>query len=148
MTYNINEIKIRTQWLVLLIVSTAINLINPRNIFTLRLTDDCTFGVQTFAFLFNTTITLLTSFIVYYCAYRKPGTKLLTFILFITPAKCFLLLYLLFKFKTEFHFSYSIIGLQIIPIWRYILDWKMRTINKKHQKYEELNATKRVSANM
>lgn len=134
MTNHTNEIKIRTQWLVLLILSTVINLSDPHNIITLKSSETCTSWVRTLAFLVNTTITLLTSFIVYFCAYRKPGTKILTFTLFSVPIKYLICAFFIFKFKKEFHGNYSVIALQIIPIWSYILDWKMRILNKIRQK--------------
>ena len=87
---------------------------------------------------FSSLGTLLIAFLLYRCAYKKPGTKLLTFGLVISGLS-FLstpLFYLTGKLQPALAIPYYgtlILLTQVTNILWVILCWKMRKINKKLQ---------------
>lgn len=69
----------------------------------------------------------------YRCAYKKPGTKLLTFSLVVFPIIVALKILLVVRGNVNLAQS-GLHPLQmILAIWFYVLTWKMRKINKKLQ---------------
>jgi hypothetical protein len=86
--------------------------------------------------LYATITTILFIVATYYCAYKKPGTKLLTFMLVSYPLGVILtiILAILGKIPTSFQsFSAIIITVlqQIAALWMLTLNWKMRKLNMK-----------------
>jgi hypothetical protein len=90
-------------------------------------------GKELLFYAYSAFFTLFSTYLYYRCAYKKPGTKLLTYMLFAMP------IFLLFNGiqVATGHLSFllsSLHPLQLIPmIWLYILSWKLRKINKKLQ---------------
>ncbi|HSX14014.1 MAG TPA: hypothetical protein VLE96_06330 [Chlamydiales bacterium] len=83
------------------------------------------------AIVFFTTFVMM--YIYYYCAYKKPGTKLLTFSLVAIPISWIANVFIFFLTNVPLSQS-GLHPLQLIPaIWLYVLSWKMRKINKKLQ---------------
>ncbi len=71
----------------------------------------------------------LPSYIFYRFVYKKPGIRLLTVYLFLTP----LLLFGLGVYITTLHFPINLIMSLLLPIYLffYPLNWQLRKINKK-----------------
>lgn len=121
---------IRKLWLLSLVIISIGNLIysysqqmsdtsNSQNIFMLAVS-----GITVFIWIF----------VYYMCAYRKPGTRLLTFTLFMVPLSLAINAMLVTSKIIPLEKS-GLYPLQLIlAIWMYILTWKMRKINKKLQK--------------
>lgn len=81
------------------------------------------------ASLFGIICSALFSYFFYYCAYKKAGTRLLTFNLFLTPI--FLVIVVIVLFSGPL-LLLSIVGAGlVVPGIFYVLSWKLRKINKK-----------------
>ncbi len=136
---NENEVITRKQWLTVLIASGVLNL--------------CYFASQTpgnpaysqfpewvsyLILAINGLSLLLFSYIFYRCIYRKPGTKLLMFILITAPIAMFaaILGYISGKVplpSNTWLWAHTLVS-NVLGVWWYILNLKMRRINKKLQK--------------
>ena len=73
-------------------------------------------------------------YLIYYCAYKKPGTKLLTFLLVATPialggSAAFYILVGVPLPQGSWFWAYSVLDMGF-SLWFYFLNWKMRAINK------------------
>lgn len=118
---------IRNMWFASLIVIVIGNLF-----FTLAL-DRHWVGYEMLFFSYCTLMGLLTIYIYYRCAYRRPGTKLLTLILYTLPFSILFQGVQVALGNLPFFIS-GLHPLQLIPtIWLYALSWKLRKINKKLQ---------------
>ncbi|MGC2595243.1 MAG: hypothetical protein WA347_03075 [Rhabdochlamydiaceae bacterium] len=65
---------------------------------------------------------------IWFCAYRKPGTKLLSYMLFIQPINLLLLIVI----SLESYGTWIVlIWMFTIPLaWFYVASWKLRAVNK------------------
>lgn len=133
---NEKELKIRKQWLLLLITSTVLTLIC--NIVCISTDSSLPLSPASMYFLraFTTLFPLGWSLLLYRCAYKKPGTKFLTVLLFLTPAT-YIAMAGVYIFRTVqlpstawWYWGYNLLTTGL-AIWWYTLHWKMRTINKK-----------------
>lgn len=74
------------------------------------------------------------NYLVYHCAYKKAGTKLLTFLIIITPVIMIAsaAMYILGKVQLPkgFWFTAYMILSNGLALWLYLLHWKMRAINR------------------
>jgi hypothetical protein len=134
---TVKDKKIRKLWLISYLIITLANLVYSqiiqREFYTLT---GMYFWIP-FIIMIITTPTIL--YLYYYCAYKKPGTKLLTFSLVVAPVFLILNVVLLLMGKISFAES-GFNPLQLIPtIWLYVLTWKTRAINKKIQSASQGN---------
>lgn len=131
---NQEDIKIRKLWLILVLVN-LLNLLPGyffiRNDSNLSLTAQ---WVIPSIMIYVSAIYFAFSYLLYRCAYKKPGTKFLTFIL----VSCVLSWISMgvqwargsIDWNTPFHWTINVIQ-QILGICWFFLTWKMRVINKK-----------------
>jgi len=130
-----NEIKIRKQWLALLVIipiwNFAFNLMYIQSDPSVKTMPAWFVYCNTVFVLFSP---LVFNYILYYCAFKKPGTKLLTFVLIFTPIS-FALMIGVYVFGTvplpnfrffELHMAVA----SVLSIWWYVLNWKLRQLNK------------------
>ncbi len=132
--------KFKSFWLAAIIALTLFNLV-----FTLLQTNEVfqknsiLQSVPVFSLTLNITTTITTLlflFAIYYCSYRKPGTKLLTFMLISYPAGVVItmIMAILGKMPIEFQ-SLSAVTITILQqaaaLWIFTLNWKVRKINLK-----------------
>ena len=82
---NEKELKTRTQWIVLLAISTLSKLYNSHSFIKFTATISDPIWIQTLSPIINSLVALLYAYILYYCIYKKPGTKLLTFFILSIP---------------------------------------------------------------
>lgn len=93
-------------------------------------------SITLFSLVIATITTLLFLFAIYYCSYRKPGTKLLTFMLISYPAGVVItmIMAILGKMPVEFQ-SLSAVTITLLQqaaaLWIFTLNWKVRKINLK-----------------
>lgn len=133
-----SEIKTRKQWLTVLIVSGVMNVCY----FAFHTLGDPAYSefpnwVKQIILAINFTSILAFSYILYRCIYQKPGTKMILFLLIVAPIvmSVSILGYLFGKVPMPSniwlwaHFLLS----NGLGIWWYILNLKMRQINKKAQ---------------
>lgn len=90
----------------------------------------------------NIILSIVFLWITYRCAYKKPGTKLLTFFIILTPFSILInvVLFLMGKLPqiSGSWIEQSILLLQqAAGLWLLFLNWKMRLINKKLQRPPE-----------
>lgn len=81
--------------------------------------------------------------ITYRCTYKKPGTKLLTFFIILTPFSILInaVLFLMGKLPqiSESWVEQSVLLLQqVAGLWLLFLSWKVKLINKKLQRPAEI----------
>ncbi len=86
------ELKIRKQWIVLLALSTLSKIFSPHSIIKLTTTSADSIWTQIFSHTVNTSEVLLYAYILYYCIYKNPGTKLLTFFIALIPIFYFIII--------------------------------------------------------
>src|SRR5579885_2125312 len=87
-----------------------------------------------FQFSFIATATLLPLWLLYHCAYKKQGTRLLTFWLIMSFLGTFLVAILVFRKPLGILEMIQNIMEAITSIYWCILSLKLRKINKKYQK--------------
>lgn len=79
---------------------------------------------------------ILKYYIVYRCAYKKPGTKYLTFCLIVGPITLIREIYTQFQQAlTDFNpviFAVGAVYVVALVAW-YIVGWKLRSINRQYQ---------------
>lgn len=124
--------KIRTQWRLTILSMALIYsiLVATAMFFDIRV------GVVAIVFL----IPILILFaIIWFCAYRKPGTKLLSYMLFVKSFK--LLLLIIMSFASRGKWSALIWPLTISLVWLYIASWRLRAVNKAIQDSNFLNGS-------
>lgn len=143
---NENDRKVRKQWLILLVLSVLLAnansllqmqydpLYSTRDPSLDQLMSLVKYGIATFGLLSS----LIFGWIAYRCAYKKPGTKLLTFFLLLTVSSIAItpILYLTGKMRPPVYIPYYGLYLLVTQgmglLWL-IASWKMRQINKKLQ---------------
>ncbi len=134
-----NEIKIRNQWLFMWGLSGLMGLINA----FLSVWSNPVFQVEPQSIRYwAMAASVLTLFgllaIGYHCAYRKPGTKLLTFFLVFTALNFGINLVLYFSGKLSippyipYYKAYVCVG-QITGVLWLIACWRMRRVNQRRQ---------------
>lgn len=86
------------------------------------------------AALMNTLVPLGFNYIVYHCAYKKMGTKLLTFLLIVTPIALGASLAVYFMGTVQWPRDLWVRAYMVVStalsVWWYVLNWKMRALNK------------------
>lgn len=119
--------KIRILWLISIIVISIGNLIYAQ-------INEKLYGTfSPISIIIEVIIVAIFLYIYYRCAYKKPGTRLLTFSLIITPIFVIINIVMLTLGIVTFQQS-GFHPLQFIAtIWMYVLTWHMRSINKKLQ---------------
>ncbi len=131
---NQEDIKIRKHWMFLLLA----NFLNLLPIYFL-MSKDLNFasmpqGALPFIIAFQSIIYFGFSYLLYRCAYKKPGTKLLTFILFSSVLGWISLAAQWVRgsigWNNPFHWTVTLVQ-QIVGVYWFFLNWKMRLINKK-----------------
>ena len=135
---NENDKKIRKQWLIVLILSITIPIVK----ILLQMRYDPLFAMFPRAQYASAALSLLAQigfgYIVYYCAYKKPGTKILTFCLVMTAISLVVtpVLYLSGKIPPPvyipFYGIYVLVTQGFGVLWG-VACWKMRAINKRLQ---------------
>jgi hypothetical protein len=140
---NEHDIKIRKQWLAVLLILPLWNLLYN----ALYLPSDPSWGVFPVWYKYSMIgasliLPLVFNYIVYLCAYKKPGTKLLTFLLIATPISLAagLGVYAFGNIPTpkNTYFWVHMVISNGVAIWWCVLNWKMRAINKRLQKLRVL----------
>jgi len=116
--------KIRTQWRLAVLSIALIYLI----LASIAMFFDIRIGVV--AMLFLIPILIIFAF-VWFCAYRKPGIKLLSYMLFVQSFN--LLLLLIMSFASRGKWSVVVWPLTISLVWIYIASWRLRAVNKAIQ---------------
>ncbi len=83
------------------------------------------------AFLLLAIILMKLSF-AWFCAYRKPGTKFISYMLLIQPVKLmFLILCSIFLTNQKYGmWSVLVWTITISLVWLYIASWRLRGVNK------------------
>ncbi len=131
--------KTRKQWLISFLAITILNQIYV--IFNTLSSDpipNMPIWFNPYMMAINLILPTLFSWATYHCAYKKPGTKLLTFLLISSPVGIILtaVLFSLGKLP-QIAESRAIMSITLLQqaagLWLFILNWKMRTINKKLQ---------------
>lgn len=86
------------------------------------------------AALMNALVPLGFNYIVYHCAYKKRGTKLLTFLLILTPivyAATIAAHWMgVVQWPRDFLVKVYTVVSTGLSVWWYVLNWKMRALNK------------------
>ena len=137
-TLNENDQKIRKQWLIVWIISTAINFIST----VLRLLYEGSlnpfpiiqYGFAALSFLILGAL----SYAAYRCIYKKPGTKLLTFFLILAIIGLVMtpILYLSGKLQPPAYVPYyksQLFVSQLMGLVWVVVCWRMRQTNKRLQ---------------
>lgn len=131
-----SEKRIRKQWLSLLLVGLCVSMIGhfiqSQQLFNLNQMPIGGLALFLIPLLFQ----LAFSYIIYYCAYQKPGTKLLLFCLILTGFSVALtpILYFLGFIKNPGYIPFYGIYLTLseaLGIFWTITCWKMRSINQR-----------------
>ena len=130
--------KVRRQWLIVVFLSLLIAAFNAVMRFRYDHSLDF-FPLARYGFaFFSMAGALAFAYSAYYCAYKKPGTKLLVFCLLITTLSFIstLIFYLQGKLHPPAYIPYYgtyAITTQGLGLWWMILCLKMRKINKRLQ---------------
>lgn len=135
--------KVRKQWLTTLILLTIIHFFYF--CFHTPQPNEAPKWLNQFMFA-NLLITpLIFNYIIYRCAYRKPGTKLLTFLMVIGPIVYLgsLAAYFFGKIpippNTWWYWPYNVLDYALVAWW-YLLHWKLRPINKRMQYLKKIES--------
>lgn len=138
---NEKDKKVRKLWLISFIVIVIANITYELSI--VYTSPQVTGGPIWIAAAIITAISALIIFLLYRCAYKKPGTKLLTFFLILTAFSFVLNLSLWFFEKLpSYYYKWTdasrgplltALIQQLAAPWLFVLNWEMRTINKKIQ---------------
>lgn len=131
--------KVRKQWLAILVLLPLLSLSYNGHYFTHDPSMDI-FPVwykYTLASLVMF-IPLLFNYILYRCAYKKPGTKLLTVLFFLAPLSLAAGIWAYVSGKAPMPsnpllWSYTWVSYGLTVLW-WVLNWKMRKINKQLQR--------------
>lgn len=129
--------KIRKQWLVMLVLMTGMSIVHQIIAFQF---DPAISGMPKFyALLFSCGGMVAFTYWFYHCAYKKRGTKFLTFFLILSPLSFAFsgALYLLgiVPFKNYFPFYWVLTGVSsIMGVVMFVLNWKMRKLNASDSK--------------
>lgn len=87
--------------------------------------------------LFSLLVPLAFNYLVYHCAYKKAGTKMLTFLIFFTPIAFALSIasywFGIARLPRGFWLWAYVVMSQGVAVWWYLLHWKMRAINRARQ---------------
>ncbi|PIS02042.1 MAG: hypothetical protein COT85_07850 [Chlamydiae bacterium CG10_big_fil_rev_8_21_14_0_10_42_34] len=135
---NEQDNKTRKTWITLLIITTIANIsYSTINFFTAPVhtaLQNATPQYSLFVISISIVGALLTGYIMYRCAYKKPGTKLLTFMIYSTPITyaATILMWMLGKLP-ELTPTYSLYlaASTALTVWWYTLHLKMRAINRQ-----------------
>ncbi|HSX11057.1 MAG TPA: hypothetical protein VLF94_05030 [Chlamydiales bacterium] len=141
---NENEIGVRKQWLFVLIAAAL-----ERSVYTFTqtltefkiyindasMTPPVWLNYALAALVFGMPLCL--NYLLYHCAFRKSGTKLLTFFLIMTPIGFIFGIRAYFVGKvplpgSSWLWMYVVLDTGL-AVWFYLLSWKMRAINKRRQ---------------
>lgn len=135
---TVNDQKIRKQWLIVWIISTAINFITT----LLRVLFDQSLSAFPLIQYGSAALSFLSlaafSYAAYRCIYKKPGTKLLTFFLALTIISLVAMpiLYLSGKLQPPAylpHYGSYLFVTQLIGLIWVVVCWRMRQTNKRLQ---------------
>lgn len=140
---NENDKKVRKQWLIIWVLSLLISVIG----IILQQIFDSSLNKLPLVKYVTSAASLLSmlvfSFASYHCIYKKPGTKLLTFILIMTAISLALtpIFYLNGKIPPPDYIPYYgffVFVSEGLSICWLIVSWRMRKINKKLQALKKL----------
>jgi hypothetical protein len=144
---NEADISIRKKWLISII---SITIFNQITILIDIINIDKMLDIPPFANYLNITIITIVSiaflWVCYRCAYKKPGTKLLTFFLIATPIGILVTaIYVILGKLPSVTQSWGTMTLAIMQqmggLWLFYFNWKLRIINKKLQSKNLKNET-------
>ncbi|HAB99954.1 MAG TPA: hypothetical protein DCE71_09050 [Parachlamydiales bacterium] len=136
---NEKDIKIRKQWLGLLVLSIVINSVSSLLQSRLNPALNQIPQIQYISFFIPLIISIVFGYALYHCIYKKPGTKLLTFCLIATAVSMVTTLLLFLTGKVPLptyipYYSVYLIASQILGVCWIVLCWKMLKINKRLKK--------------
>lgn len=127
--------KIRKQWLILLLASMGFALVSMLlNFFYSPLKEIRSEAYIYFPVISGIVVGFGYNYLIYRCAYKKPGTRMLTFLLFYTPISTIYSIYTIYIAPPEFIPMYPLfwvtgtIGTGL-SVWMYVLNWKLRKVN-------------------
>lgn len=139
---NENDKKVRKQWIIVWVLSLLIGISSTllQQLFdpSLNAFPLARYGTAAFSLL----LLLAFSFVSYHCIYKKPGTKLLTFLLIMTAISLTIIpiLYLTGKIRPPVYIPYYGVFMVIsegLSVWWLIVSWRMRKTNKRLQAIEK-----------
>lgn len=118
-----NKKSIRKHWLIAFIVETTL-LALPRAAILMIVAVGLESAIGVLEVILLSSPFILFAWAEYHCAYKKPGTKFLTFIMVLTVFYCTL--------------GISNLAVIFIPlfVWRFITSYNLRKLNKAIQKRE------------
>ena len=120
-----NQEKVRTQWRVMVL---GVSLVYSILALIAMWVNFC-IGLYAAVYL----VIILTHFaFVWCCAYKKPGTKLLSYTLFIQPVNLLglILISVIFSLAKCAKLSAFFWMITISSVWFYIASWRLRGVNK------------------
>ena len=129
--FNSHEKSVRKQWLILTIIALLAWPLLTLIFFTVLSKQEQVPGSVYWIFVSMALLTVLFVYILYRCAYVKPGIRFLTFLLIVGP---------LLKIKATMdalktgHDAVTLIALAVnlgLYIWWYILSLQLRKMNKR-----------------
>jgi hypothetical protein len=127
--------KIRRQWLILMLASMGFASVSiVLNFFYSSLKEILPAPYLYAPAIFGIVVGVGFNYLFYRCAYKKPGTRILTFLLFYSPLATVYSSYTLYNTPLEviqifpFFWTIGIIG-TILSVWMYVLHWKLRKVN-------------------
>jgi len=139
-----NDLKIRKQWLIVLIISAIVDLFNESSKGLLKLSLNSLSWERYIDSYTTALILLFLSYVMYHCAYKKPGTKLLTLSIILARIQFVgLFIHLIWDQPT---YTASILQVPLLlsyalDIWGYFLNVKMRKINNRLKAHGVLKAS-------
>lgn len=139
---NDTDLNVRKQWLILLFGIAFLNILLFFLIMSKEATPFLSEGVRVLLYVMNVVLLpLIYNYLIYRCAYKKPGTKLLSFILIASPIVFVwgggMLIYNLkqgfIPNPSALYWILQILAEVAFARW-YFLCYKMKKINQRLQK--------------
>lgn len=128
---RLEDLQIRKYWLTSLFIGTVLTLVHL--VIATRF-DPTMVPFKTLILFLTTLFTMGFNYFFYVCAYKRYGTKLLTFFLILVPIFSMVTLYVyLFRsvpvsYYFPFYWVFQALSWVICAV-QYVLNWKMRKIN-------------------
>lgn len=129
------DLRTRKNWLIVLVALSLLALI--QNFAAISLGEPEIKFLKPFILGFASLITLTMNYLLYRCAYKKPGTKFLMYCIIVTPiAVLFTLSSAIFTSNQPIFPKHPFllmmnIGSMGLSLYLYVLHFKMRTLNKR-----------------